>query len=157
MEYIPGAEWMRDLLWTFAAIAACLVMVRFRDRILGALKRFDQGNAARIMQQQRDVTDPTAHFRHTMDVADEQVEAVEEIVVPDRRTGQPITHYLFEAQVFASREEAEQMRAARVAVVARRFYDELPTALAAPSSAAPRRQPLSARERASQRWRKTLH
>jgi hypothetical protein len=149
---------MSDLWWTFGAIIACLLAVRFRDRILGALKRFDDGNAARIAQQQRDRNDPKAHVRHTLEVADEQVEPVEEIIVADRRTGEPVTHYLFEAQVFATREEAEQMRAARVGVVARRFYEELPTALAAPSSAArPPRSPLSARERASQRWRRTVH
>jgi hypothetical protein len=89
-----------------------------------------------------------------MEMADEQVEAVEEITLPDSRTGQPVKHYLFEAQVFAGREEAEQMRMERVAVVARRFYDELPLALA--ERGAPRSK-LSARERAAQRWRRTLH
>ena len=52
------------------------------------------------------------------------------------------------------RDEAEQMRMERVAVVARRFYDELPLALA--ERGAPRSK-LSARERAAQRWRRTLH
>ncbi len=145
---------MTNLLWACAAIAVCLVMVRFRDRILGALKRFDQENVARIARQQQDLKDPSAHIRHTLEIADEQVEAVEEISVPDRRTGQPVAHYLFEAQVFASREEAEQMRAARVAVVARRFYQELPEALSARSEP---RSKLSARERAAQRWRRTIH
>jgi hypothetical protein len=148
---------MSDLLWVCAAIVAFMAVAYFRDRIFGALKRFDDGNAARIVQQQRDRSDPKAHIRHTLEVADEQVEPVEEIVLADQRTGLPVTHYLFEAQVFATREEAEQMRAARVGVVAQRFYQELPTALAAPSSAATQRAPLSARERASQRWRRTVH
>ena len=50
------------LLWVCAAIAAFMVVARFRDRIFGALKRFDDGNVARIAQQRRDVGDPTAHF-----------------------------------------------------------------------------------------------
>ncbi len=65
-----------------------------------------------------------------------------------------ITHYIFEAQAFATREEAEDMRARRVGVVARRFYEELPAALMARSEP---RQNLSARERASARWKRTIH
>ena len=145
---------MTDLLWASAGILLLLLMVGFRERILGALKRFDDANVARIAQQRQDLTDPSAHIRHTLEVAAEQVEPVEEISIPDARTGQPATHYLFEAQVFATREEAEQMRAARVAVVARRFYQELPEALSARSRP---RSKLSARERASQRWRRTIH
>jgi hypothetical protein len=45
------------------------------------------------------------------------------------------------------------MRARRVGVVARRFYDELPAALAG----ATERGRMSARERASQRWKRTIH
>ncbi|HEX3756037.1 MAG TPA: hypothetical protein VHV26_13275 [Rhizomicrobium sp.] len=143
-----------NLIWLCVGILTCLVTIRFRDRIFGALKRFDQQNVARMAQQQQDLSDPGAHFRHALEIADEQVELVEEIKVPDRRTGLPVVHYLFEAQVFVTREEAEQMRAARVGVVARRFYQELPQALAARGEP---RSKLSARERASQRWRRTIH
>ncbi len=145
---------MIDLIWVSAGILLCLLMVRFRDRILGGLKRFDERNVARIARQQRDLSDPAAHIRHTLEIADEQVEPVEKITVPDQRTGQPVTPYMFQAQVFGTREEAEEMRAHRVEVVARRFYQELPTALSAKSEP---RSKLSARERAAQRWRKTLH
>ena len=65
--------------------------------------------------------------------------------------------YLFETVLYFSREEAEEARAERVGVIARRFYQELPSALA---GAKPRGQ-RSARERASQRWHgrngETLH
>ena len=67
---------------------------------------------------------PNAHIRHALDVAEEQVEEMQEIRVGDA------IHYLFEAEVFASRDEAEEMRARRIGVVARRFYEELPAALA---------------------------
>ena len=136
---------MENMLWMSGFILLCLLAYRFG---LPRLKKFDQNNIARIEQQARDKADPNAHIRHALDVASEQVEEIQEIKVG------PVTHYLFEAQVFASREEAEEMRARRVGVVARRFYEELPTALTSRSEP---RSNLSARERASQRWKRTIH
>lgn len=135
---------MTNVLWACAFVLSCIAFYRFG---LPWLKRFDQSNVARIAQQERDKADGNAHFRHALDVANEQVEEIQEI-----RTGS-VTHYLFEAQVFASRDEAEDMRASRIGVVARRFYDELPAALAG----AAERGRMSPRERASQRWKKTVH
>lgn len=131
---------MTDLLWASGFVLACIGFYRFG---LPWLKRFDQANVARIAQQERDKADANAHFRHALDVADEQVEEVQEIKTGD------VVRYLFEAQVFDSRDEAEEMRARRLAVLARRFYEELPVALTSQSEA---RSPLSARERASRRW-----
>ena len=136
---------IEDMLWASAFILVC---IGFYHYVLPALKRFDQRNVARISQQERDQADANAHFRHALEVADEQVEPVQEIKVAGG------TQYLFEAQVFATRDAAEDMRARRVGVVARRFYEELPTALNTPSEA---RSPLSARERASKRWKRTIH
>ena len=136
---------IENMLWACAFVLACIGFYRFG---LPRLKRFDRANVARIAQQERDKADANAHFRHALDVANEQVEEVQEIKTGD------VTHYLFEAQVFATRDEAEAMRAQRVGVVARRFYEELPTALMARSEA---RSPLSARERASHRWKRTIH
>jgi hypothetical protein len=136
---------MTDVYWACGFVLACIAFYRF---VLPRLKRFDQANVARIAQQERDKADANAHFRHALDVAGEQVEEVQEI-----RTGD-VTHYVFEAQAFATRAEAEDMRARRVGVVARRFYEELPVALMSRSEP---RSPLSARERASQRWKKTIH
>lgn len=140
---------IENMLWACAFMVACTAFYRF---VWPALKRFDQANVARIRQQERDASDANAHFRHALEVADEQVEAVQELKVAGG------THYLFEAEVFATREAAEDMRARRVGAVARRFYEELPTALTSRTEAhtAPR-SPMSARERASQRWRKTIH
>ncbi|MBO0718824.1 MAG: hypothetical protein J2P55_16030, partial [Rhizobiales bacterium] len=114
---------------------------------LPRLKRFDAANVARIAQQERDKADANAHIRHALDVADQQVEEVQEVKVGS------LSHFLFEAEVFATREEAEEMRARRVAVIARRFYEELPAALMGRETP----QNLSARERASQRWKRTIH
>jgi hypothetical protein len=135
---------MTNVLWSCAFVLACIAFYRYG---LPWLKRFDQANVARIAQQERDKADANAHFRHALDVADQQVEAVQEIKTGD------ITRYLFEAQAFATREEAEEMRAERIGVVARRFYEELPAALAG----AAERGRMSARERASSRWKRTVH
>jgi len=135
---------MTNVLWACAFVLVCIGFYRYG---LPRLKRFDQANVARIAQQERDKADANAHFRHALDVANEQVEEVQQIKTGDA------THYLFEAQVFTTRDEAEEMRAQRVGVVARRFYDELPAALAG----AAERGRMSARERASSRWKRTVH
>jgi hypothetical protein len=135
---------MTNVLWACAFVLVCIGFYRYG---LPRLKRFDQANVARIAQQERDKADANAHFRHALDVANEQVEEVQQIKTGDA------THYLFEAQVFTTRDEAEEMRAQRVGVVARRFYDELPAALAGASE----RGRMSARERASSRWKRTVH
>lgn len=130
-----------NVLWACAFVLACLAFYQFA---LPALKRFDQENRRRIVEQERDKADPQAHFRHALDVANEQVEAVQEI-----RSGTAV-QYLFETQIYFSREDAEEARAGRVGVIARRFYQELPEALAGARS----RGRMSARERASQKWRR---
>jgi hypothetical protein len=136
---------MENVLWACAFVLACIGFYRFG---LPVLKRFDQANVARIAREQRDRAEPNSHIRHALEVADEQVEEVQEVKVGN------LSHFLFEAEVFATREEAEEMRARRVGVVARRFYEDLPAAL---MSRGEPRQNLSARERASQRWKRTIH
>ena len=136
---------MTNVLWMSGFILLCLLAYRF---LLPWLKRFDENNVARLEQQARDKFDPNAHIRHALDVAGEQVEEIQEIQVG------AVTHYLFEAQIFASRDDAEEMRARRVGAVARRFYEELPAALMGRDGP---RGNLSARERASQRWKRTFH
>ncbi len=135
---------MTNVLWACAFVLACIGFYRFG---LPWLRRFDATNVARIEQQARDKADANAHIRHALEVAEEQVEEIQEIKTGD------ITRYLFEAQVFVTRDEAEEMRARRVGVIARRFYEDLPAALAGASE----RGRMSARERASSRWKRTVH
>jgi len=135
---------MTNVLWACAFVLACIAFYRYG---LPRLKRFNDANVARIAQQERDKSDANAHIRHALDVAEQQVEEVQEVKVGI------VTHYLFEAEVFATREEAEEMRARRIGSVARRFYDELPAALMGREPP----QNLSARERASARWKRTIH
>ena len=136
------------MLWACLFVAACMAFYKFA---LPALRRFDAENIRRIAQQERDKADPEAHFRHALEVANEQVEAVQEV-----RTG-AVVQYLFETEIYFTREDAEEARAERVGVIARRFYQELPAALAGAKG----RGRMSARERASQKWRRgrdeTLH
>jgi len=136
------------MLWACLFVAGCLAFYKFA---LPLLRQFDAENIRRIAQQERDKADPEAHFRHALEMANEQVEAVQEV-----RVGTAV-QYLFETDIFFTREDAEEARAERVGLIARRFYQELPAALAG-SKARGRR---SARERASQRWSRrndeTLH
>lgn len=131
---------MQNVYWAAGFILTCILIYRFG---LPILKRFNAENVARIERQERDKADPTAHIRHALEAAEEQVESITEI-----KTGETV-QYLFEAQIFSDRDDAEEARANRIGVIAKRFYAELPQALAGREN----RAPLSARERASQRWR----
>ncbi len=121
---------LSQIIGTFLVIVAALVAYRYRRRIVERLKRFDDENVRRIAEQARDRADPLAHFRHTLRTAEEQVEAVSEIVEPDERLGTPVTRYLFEGERFASRADAERVRAEKIRAIARGYYQDLPVALA---------------------------
>jgi redox-regulated HSP33 family molecular chaperone len=117
-----------------AFILLALVIFRYRHAIIAALVRFDQRNVKRIEDEQRDRSDPIAHFRHTLKVAEEQVEDVSEVTVRDARLGTDVVRYVFEGEQFATRFDAERVRAEKIRAIARGFYVELPTALAARKS-----------------------
>jgi hypothetical protein len=116
---------------TAALFLAAILLYRFRGVWLDALKRFDERNVARLAEEQQDRTDPLSHFKHTLKLAGEAVEDVHEIVEPDERTGDPVTRYIFGAEKFATRDEAEAARNIVVVAKARIFYRDLPAALAA--------------------------
>ena len=79
---------MENMLWACAFVLACILFYRFA---IPALKRFDAENVQRIAVQETETADPEAHFRHALDVANEQVEAVQEIRTGARllRAGRP--------------------------------------------------------------------
>lgn len=131
---------LENVYWACGFILVCILAFRFG---LPALRRFDAENVARIARQEQEKADPSAHIRHALEAAEEQVEQVTEI-----KAGSGV-QYLFEAQVFTNRDDAEEARANRIGTIARRFYAELPQALAGRET----RAPLSARERAANRWR----
>jgi hypothetical protein len=121
---------MRDLIATTIVILIAIAIYGYRARILARLKRFDAENVARKEQEMRDRADSLAHFRHTLKLAEEQVEAVNEIVESDPRTATPVTRYVFEGETYATRFEAEKVRQDKIRGLAREFYVELPRALA---------------------------
>ena len=122
---------MNGLYQMSALVLGGLLIYGFRARILDRLRRFDQRNIARQRQDVEDRRDRFAHYKHTLQLAGEQVEEIGEIKVPDERTGDPVTRYLFEGEAFASRDEAEAVRNEKIVAKAREFYMELPAALAA--------------------------
>jgi hypothetical protein len=132
---------LENMLWACGFVLAAILLYRFG---LPVLRRFDAANVARIARQEQDKDDPNAHIRHALEAADEQVEPVTEVQLGDA------VQYLFEAQIYDNRDAAEEARALRVGAIARRFYAELPQAMAGQG----RRAPLSARERASRRWKR---
>ncbi len=121
---------MSGLYSTAGLLLAAIMIYRFRAEILAVLKRFDERNVARQEEEQRDRTDPVAHYKHTLLLANEQVEEVGELVERDERTGDAVTRYVFEGEKFATRNEAETARNAVVVAKARIFYQDLPAALA---------------------------
>ena len=121
---------LRNLLTTSAFIAAALVLYRYRHAIWNALVLFDRRNVQRIRDEEREKSDPVAHFRHTLSVAEEQVEEISEITETDERLGTLVTRFVFEGERFATRFDAERVRAEKIRAIARGFYQELPAALA---------------------------
>jgi hypothetical protein len=120
---------IRDLLVTTAIIIAGLIAYRYQHVVLDALRRFDARNVKRIADQEQERNDPVAHFKHTLATAEEQVETVSEITVSDPRTATPVTRYVFEGEQFATRADAERVRAEKIRAIARGYYMDLPIAL----------------------------
>lgn len=120
-----------NLTTTALFVIGALLLYRLWPVISAALKRFDEQNRARIEGQMRDRWDRHAHFRHTLDVAQEQVEEILEVTDTDPRTATPVKRYAFEGVWFATREEAERARAEKIGDIARGFYRDLPAALTA--------------------------
>lgn len=122
---------MRDLFAMAGFVLFLMLVFGYRERILDVLRRFDRRNAQRQIEQMQERNDPVAHFRHTMKLAEEQVEEIAELPTIDPRTATPVTRYIFQGEIFATRGEAEKVRAEAVGQIARGFYAELPKALAA--------------------------
>jgi hypothetical protein len=121
---------MESLIGTAVLIIGAILLYRFRTPALDALRRFNARNVARIQEEISDRRDVRAHYKHTLRLAQEQVEEVSEVPSRDFRTGLPVTRYLFEGEQFAGRDEAEAARQHSVVAKARQFYQELPAALA---------------------------
>ena len=121
---------MHGLYMTAGIVLAAILIYRFHRPLLAALERFDARNAARKFEEARDRRDRLAHYKHTLRLAEEQVDTIEEVTVADERTGTPAGRYLFAGETFLTRADAEAARQDVVLARAREFYVELPAALA---------------------------
>ena len=125
---------------TAAMVLAAIVLYRFHKPILAALARFDASNLARKFEEARDRRDRLAHYRHTVRLAEEQVDDIVETVASDERTATPVTLFVFAGETFVTREDAEAARNAAILAKARDFYAELPAALSQRGDATLRRE-----------------
>jgi hypothetical protein len=121
---------LRDVFTLFGFLAVAILVYRYHRAVLDALRRFDARNVRRIEEQERLKTDPLAHFRETLRMAEEQVEAVGTLTVSDARLATPVTRFVFEGEQFLAREDAKRARAEKVRAIARGYYMDLPAALA---------------------------
>jgi hypothetical protein len=120
---------MRDMLEIFGIIVVALLIYRFRAFVFGPFQRFDSRVIARRREELADRNDHLAHYKHTLRLAEEQVDEVTEITMPDERTAEPVKRYLFAGERFATREDAEAARGDAIRAIARGFYMDLPRAL----------------------------
>ena len=120
---------MHGLYVTAGLVLAAILAYRFHRPMFAALARFDARNAQRKIVEIRDRQDRNAHYKHTLELAEEQVDVVREITVPDKRTGAPVTVFVFAGEMYATREDAESTRQEAIVAKAREFYVELPAAL----------------------------
>src|SRR5215467_6332971 len=116
---------MSDLFSAVLILFGLILVAAFRYRILARLKRFEANNARRRAEEARALFDKYAHYRQTVQFAEEEVEEVAKVVVADERTGQPVTRYVFLGEQFATRKEAEAARYAAIIEKAREFYKDL--------------------------------
>ena len=121
---------MESLITTAILIIGGILVYRFGAPVIEALRRFNAHNVARIEEEVDDRRDARAHYRHTLRLAQEQVEEVNEIPVRDPGSGAVILRYVFEGEQFATRDEAEAARQQSIVAKARQFYQDLPAALA---------------------------
>ena len=125
---------------TAGMVLAAILLYRFHRPILSALARFDARNMTRKFEEARDRRDRLAHYRHTVRLAEEQVDGITEIAVSDERTALPVTRFVFAGEIFSNRDEAEAARNHAIMAKARDFYVELPAALSRRGDASLRRE-----------------
>jgi hypothetical protein len=102
-----------------------VLIYAFRRRIMEPLRRFEARNARRRAEEALARFDSQAHYRQTVEFAQEEIEEVTRITVPDERTGEPVARYLFLGEQYATRREAEASRFMAVIEKAREFYKDL--------------------------------
>jgi len=69
--------------------------------------------------------DRYAHYRQTVEFAEEQIEPVATLTVSDSRTGEPVTRYVFLGEEYATRKESRSITPYRCDRKSREFYIDL--------------------------------
>jgi hypothetical protein len=116
---------MSDLVSVILIFLGGILIYALRHRIMAPLHRFEARNARRRAEEARALFDKHAHYRQTVQFAEEEIEEVEKITVADERTGEPVIRYLFLAEQYGTRTEAEAARFGAVIEKAREFYKDL--------------------------------
>jgi hypothetical protein len=116
---------MSNLLSLILIFVCGIAIYAYRRRIGETLRRFEARNARRRTEEARALYDNHAHYRQTVEFAQEEIEEVMKISVPDERTGEPVVRYLFLGDRYATRQEAEAARFGIVIGKARDFYKDL--------------------------------
>src|SRR5450432_996128 len=101
---------MSNLLSVILIFFCGVLIYAFRRRIIEPLRRFEARNARRRTEESRALYDNHAHYRQTVEFAQEEIEEVAKISVPDEHTGEPVVRYLFLGDQYATRKEAEAVR-----------------------------------------------
>ncbi|HXJ01637.1 MAG TPA: hypothetical protein VNH44_10460 [Micropepsaceae bacterium] len=116
---------MSDLVTVILVFLVGMLIYGFRRRLLEPLRRFETRNARRRAEEARALYDKHAHYRQTVEFAQEEIEEVAKITARDERTGEPVARYLFLGDRYPTRSEAEAVRFAMVIEKAREFYKDL--------------------------------
>jgi hypothetical protein len=101
------------------------LLTGYRRRIAALFRRFEIRNAQRRAEEARALFDRYAHYRQTVQFAEEQIEPVSRITISDERTGEQVPRYVFLGEQFLTRADAEAVRQEAVIEKAREFYREL--------------------------------
>jgi hypothetical protein len=116
---------MSNLISIVVVFLAGILIYGFRRHIAQRLRSFEARNAKRRAEEARALFDKYAHYRQTVQFAEEEIEEVTKITVPDARTGEPVARYLFLGEHYGTRTEAEAARFTAVIERAREFYKDL--------------------------------
>lgn len=124
--------------WYF--VAAILAMIAWRiwgERVVAAVRRFDQRRRDADLQTYYDRMNPNAHFRQSVDQINETTPPVE--AMPDASDGRA----KWMGEIYATRADAEAARWRHVITQARDFYMDLDRNLGHRIKGPNRRDPLS--------------
>ena len=80
---------IQNLLIVAVILAVAALFLAFRDRIVGALKRFDERNVARRAEEARALFDGYSHYRQTVELARSKSRRSRSFVQPMREPASP--------------------------------------------------------------------